>query len=149
MALPDIYASTFDFSTPTCVVILNRKVEKNMGIPGDAFLWRNVEWAKKIAAILKTIKMMGEIPYYFDEDNNQSIEVDNSTPQIEKEVASRYEEVVHALKVLISEDTEFWLYVVDEVTMDILPGNDRVGSPIRVTPIDVVTRIFPLSVGFI
>ena len=139
-----VYSSSFDFSTPTCVVILNRKLDKNVGVPGDAFLWKNVEWATKIAVILKAIKELGTLPYYFDEDNGLSIVVDNMSPEQEKDIAAKYEAVKHAVKDLISEDTEFWLYTVDEVTMDILPEQDDVGSPIRVTPVDIVLRIFPL-----
>ena len=139
-----VFSSTLDFSTPTCIVILNRKVDKGVSIPGDTFMWKNIEWGKKIAAVLKAVKNLGQLPYYFDEDNDLSIRMDDATPEQEDEMTSRYEDVVHAIKNLINEDTEFWLYVVDEVTMDILPENENVGSPIRITRVDMVMRMFPL-----
>ena len=137
-----VFESEFDILTPTCFVILNRRFNELISTHNDPLIHKALLWSKKLAQLTISLNELGQVQYYFDADNQIGVPVSDNNNKQQPSIDFlniKLNNINLAISNLFNEESDFWLYLLDEATLKILPEN-----PIRITPTEFIPRILPL-----
>jgi serine/threonine protein kinase len=133
-----VFPAEFESQIPTCLVILNHKVNEYVATSEDPAKIKSIAWGRKVAQLVTALSDLGKLPYFFDAENQIHVPTDSST-SLSAELSIKLSNITHAIKNLFVDESEFYLYLVDEFSMKLLSDN-----PFCISNADIIPRILPL-----